>query len=83
VVKPAQRRELVPCVRVGFQVSERRACPVIPVHRASNCYRSIARDQTALRRRIRALAAVRVRDGARRRQVLRQRAGWQVHHQRV
>jgi putative transposase len=83
VVKPAQRRALAQFVRVGFQVSERRAGRGMPVHRSPYRYCSVARDQTALRRRIRALAAVRVRDGARRRRVLRQRAGWQVHHQRV
>jgi hypothetical protein len=34
-VKPAQRRELVQFLRVGLRVSERRACRVIPIARAS------------------------------------------------
>jgi putative transposase len=70
-------------VRVGFQVSERRACQVIPVHRSSDRYRSTAREQTALRMRRRDLAAARVRDGDRRLQVWRQRAGGEVNHKRV
>jgi putative transposase len=70
-------------VRVGFRVSERRACHVIPGQRSSDRYRSIARDQTALRKRIRDLAAVRVRYGYRRLHVWLQREGWQVHHKRV
>jgi putative transposase len=70
-------------VRVGFQVSERRACQVIPVHRSTQRYRSIARDQTALRMRLRDLAGARVRDGYRRLQVLLQREGWQVNHKRI
>jgi putative transposase len=43
----------------------------------------IAQDQTALRMRLRDLAAARVRDGDRRLHVLLQREGWQVNHQRV
>jgi putative transposase len=82
-VKPAQRRDLVQFVRVGFQVRERRACHIIPVHRSTQPYRSIAQDQTALRMRIRDLAAVRVRYGYRRLHILLQRAGWRVNHKRV
>jgi putative transposase len=70
-------------VRVGFQVGERRACHVIPVHRSTQRYRRIARDQTALRMRLRDLAGARVRYGYRRLQVLLQREGWQVNHKRI
>jgi putative transposase len=70
-------------MRVGFQVSERRACHVIPVHRSTQRYRSIAREQTALRIRLRDLAAVRVRYGYRRRHILLQREGWRVNYKRV
>jgi len=70
-------------VRVGFQVSERRACRVVPVHRSTYRYRSIAQDQTALRMRLRDLAAARVRYGYRRLHILLQREGWQVNHKRV
>jgi putative transposase len=70
-------------VPVGFQVSERRACHIVPRHRSTYRYRSIARDQTALRMRRRDLAAARVRYGYRRLHVLLQREGWLVNHKRV
>jgi transposase InsO family protein len=73
----------VPFVQVGFQVSERRACHIVPMQRSTYRYRSIARDQTALRMRLRDLAAARVRYGYRRLHVLLQREGWQVNHTRV
>jgi putative transposase len=68
---------------VGFQVSERRACQAIGIQRSSYRYRSTARDQTALKMRIRDLAATRVRYGYRRLHVLLQREGWFVNHKRV
>ena len=50
----------------------------------SSCrYRSQARDQAPLRQRLRELAAVRVRDGYRRLQVLLRREGWRVKHKRL
>jgi putative transposase len=70
-------------LRVGFQVSERRACQAIGIHRSSYRYTSTAEDQTALQMRIRDLAAVRVRYGYRRLHVLRQREGWSINHKRV
>ena len=82
-MKPARRRELVAFLRVGFRVSERRACRVIPLARSSHRYRSQAKDQSALRIRLRDLALSRVRYGYRRLQVLLQREGWRVNHKRV
>ena len=69
--------------RVGFGVSERRACRVAKVPRSTCRYRSVTRDQSALRRRLRDLAAVRVRYGYRRLHVLLRREGWPVNHKRV
>ena len=46
-------------------------------------YQSQAKDQTALRLRIRDLAAARVRYGYRRVHIMLQREGWQVNHKRV
>lgn len=60
-MKPAQRRECVAFLQVGFRVSERRACRVIGYRRSSYRYRSRAQDQSLLRRRIREIAAVRIR----------------------
>lgn len=72
-------------MRVGFGVSERRACRVIGCHRRTYRYRSRAKDQTALRLRLRLreLASVRVRYGYRRLHVLLQREGWRVNHKRI
>jgi putative transposase len=74
---------LVDFVRVGFAVSERRACRVIGCHRKTYRYRSRAKDQTALRIRLRELATVRVRYGYRRLHTLLRREGWRVNHKRV
>lgn len=70
-------------LRVGFETSERRACRCLGVQRSSHRYRSVAQDQTALRVRLRDLAAARVRYGYRRLHVLLQREGWEVNHKRV
>ncbi len=82
-MKPAQKRAVVRYFRVGFRVSERRACRVAGVPRSSHRYRSVARDQDALRLRLRDLAAARVRYGYRRLHVLLRREGWPVNHKRV
>jgi putative transposase len=82
-VKPAQKRALVRYFRTGFRVSERRACRVATVPRSSCRYRSVAADQTALRLRLRDLAATRVRYGYRRLHILLRREGWRVNHKRV
>jgi putative transposase len=82
-VKPAQKRAVVRYFRAGFQVSERRACRVVGIPRSSYRYRSAARDKTALRLRLRDLAAARVRYGYRHLHVLLRREGWRVNHKRV
>jgi putative transposase len=70
-------------VRVGLQVSARRACHVIPVPRSTDRYRRVAHEHTPLRMRRRDVAAARVRYGYRRWHVLRRREGWQVNHKRL
>jgi putative transposase len=70
-------------LRVGFQISERRACDALGMARSSCRYRSVAQDQTALRMRLRELAAARVRYGYRRLHVLLRREGWPVNAKRV
>jgi putative transposase len=82
-VKPAQKRAVVHYFRVGFRVSERRACRLTGVARSSYRYRSVAADQTPLRLRLRDLAATRVRYGYRRLHILLRREGWRVNHKRV
>lgn len=68
---------------VGFTVSERHACQTVGIGRSSYRYRSTAKDQTALKMRIRDLAAARVRYGYRRVHMLLTREGWHVNHKRV
>ena len=82
-MKPAQKRDLIQFLRVGFRVSERRACRVFGWHRTTCRYRSRAQDQTPLRMRLRELAAVRVRYGYRRLHVLLRREGWPINAKRV
>ena len=59
VVPPAQKRDAVQVLQVGFTIRERRACAVIGVSRSSQRYRNHARDQTAVQMRLRDLAAAR------------------------
>ena len=82
-MKPAQKRELVQFLCVGFRVSQRKACRAIGIWSSTCRYRSQAKDQTPLRMRIRDLAASRVRYGYRRLHVLLQREGWTVNAKRV
>src|SRR6266516_308545 len=58
MVTPAVRREAVTQLRVGFEVSERRACGALGVDRSSVCYRSSRPDDAVARARLRELAAV-------------------------
>lgn len=67
----------------GFQIHRRRACRLAGLNRATFYYRSCAKDQSALRMRIRDIAAARVRYGYRRIHILLQREGWKVNHKRV
>ena len=77
------------CRKIGiseqtfYRVSERRACEVLTLPRASYRYQSGADEQAALRIRLRDLAQARVSYGYRRLHVLLQREGWTVNHQRV
>jgi putative transposase len=84
-LKPAQKRELVAFLRVGFALSERRACRVLGLSRSVQRYRSVKDEQAGLRLRLRLrdLAATRVRYGYRRLHVLLRREGWPVNHKRV
>jgi len=66
-----------------YEVSERRACEVLGLSRASCRYRSKADEQAALRIRLRDLAYSRASYGYRRLHVLLQREGWRVNHKLV
>ena len=70
-------------MRVTFEVSERRVCRVLGFPRATHRYQSVRDYRAELRIRRRDLAAVRVRFGYRRLQILLEREGWQVNHKLI
>lgn len=82
-MKPAQKKTLVDFLRVGYKIGKRKACQLIGLNRATYYYESQTKDQTALKIRLRDLAASRVRYGYRRLHVLLQREGWKINHKRV
>src|SRR5262249_41906589 len=65
-MKPVRKRQLVDHARATWQVSIRRACRALPVHRSTYHYRSRRAGQAHLSKRIREIAATRVRYGYRR-----------------
>jgi putative transposase len=80
---PARRRELASWFQTTFQVSCLRACRLAQFSRAAWYRRSHAKDQSALRLRIRDLAHARPRFGSLRIWVLLRREGWPVNRKRV
>ena len=82
-MRPAAQRAAVQYLCQQFVVSERRACRVVGAGRSSVRYRSQGRDDTALRVRLRELAAERRRFGYRRLHALPRREGIMVNHKRV
>jgi len=78
-----RRRELAGWFHVTFQVSGARACRRAQFSRAAWYRRSRARDQSALRLRIREPAQARPRFGYLRIWVMRRREGWGVSRKRV
>src|SRR5215470_5182475 len=83
MVTPAVRREAVTQLRVGFEVSERRACTALGVDRSSVRYRSCRPDDGIARVRLRELAAVRRRFGYRRLHILMTREGLVMNHKKL
>ena len=67
----------------AYGVSQRQACAVLMISRASYHYKSVARDASALSLRIKEITQVRVHYGYRRVHVLLRREGWQDNHKRV
>ena len=64
-------------------MSERRGCQALRFGRSSHRYRPIRDDQAPLRKRIRDLAAARVRYGYYRLYILLRREDWRINHKRV
>jgi putative transposase len=83
-VTPAQRRAAVTWLRERYAFSERRACRLVGIGRASARYRGRPpTDEAGLRGRLRELAAQRPRFGYRRLHALLRREGIVVNHKRV
>ena len=82
-LRPVRRRELAGWIHVTFQGSCARACRLAQFSRAAWYRRSRARDQSALRLRIRELAHARPRFGYLRIWVMLRREGWGVNRKRV
>jgi putative transposase len=82
-LRPARRRELAAWFYRTFQVSGLRACRLAQFSRAAWYRRSRAKDQSALRMRIRDLAHARPRFGSLRIWVLLRREGRLVNRKRV
>lgn len=78
-----RRRELARWMRERFAVSVSQACRLALLRRSTWYRRSQARDQTALRMRIRELALNRPRFGYLRIHVLLRREGWLINRKRV
>jgi putative transposase len=83
VVKPAAKREVVGFWKECFALSERRACRLIGLARASHRYRARPDANTGLRKRLRELAEERRRFGYRRLDVMIRREGIEVNRKRV
>src|SRR5271167_3300256 len=83
VVSPQTRREAVLVMQVEVELSQRRACGLMDLYRATCRYHKHRSEDQSLRVRLRELAEARRRFGCRRLQILLEREGWQVNHKRV
>lgn len=82
-LKAAARRKLYHWIRDQYPLSERRACGLTGLSCCSARYQSRKDPQTALRMRLRELAAIRVSFGFERLTILLRREGWPVNRKRV
>ena len=82
-MKPAQLIKLAEYLEQAYRVSIRRRCSVLCLGRSSYYYKSVRKDDTPLRLRIRDIAESRVRYGCHRIYILLRREGWYVNHKKV
>jgi putative transposase len=83
MVTPVARREAVAHLQQDYSVSQRRACRTLGADRSSVRFRSRRADDSALRSRLRELAAARRRFGYRRLHLLLDREGPHINHKRL
>jgi len=82
-VTPARRRAAVIWLRQRYAFSERRACRLVGIGRASARYRTMRDGDAEVRARLRTLGAERPRFGYRRLHALLRREGIVVNHKRI
>lgn len=82
-MRPAERRQVVAYLVTHHRFSERRACQLAHLPRATMRYQARPRDDTTLRARLRSLAHERPRFGYRRLTVLLRREFGTINHKRV
>jgi putative transposase len=83
MVTPTARREVVSHMQAAHEMSRRRACGLIGLHRSTCEYRTRPRQDDRLRLRLRELAAEKPRYGYRRLHLRLAREGVVVNHKRV
>lgn len=83
MVTAAQRRAVVADQCAVRGLSERRVCRYLGIHRSPVRYQRRRAPETALRARLRELAATKVRWGSPRLTWRLQREGWPVNHKRI
>ena len=82
-MRPAVRRSAVRYLEEQWRLSERRACGLADVCRATVRYQAHGQEDESVRQRLRELAALRKRFGYRRLGLLLRREGVLVNHKRV
>ena len=82
MVSPASRREVMLQIQQTRELPERRLCRALGFSRSSQRYQS-AKEDKALRTRLRELAVQRHRFGYRRLHILLKREGWALNHKKL
>ncbi|GAC1430248.1 MAG: hypothetical protein NVSMB62_27670 [Acidobacteriaceae bacterium] len=77
------RRQAAGFLQAEFEVSERRACSVVELPRATCRYESLKVEDPKLREDLRQLAAERPRFGYRRLHLMMKRKGWTINHKLI
>src|SRR3954462_14224594 len=84
MVSPTRKRDAVAALQSSYRLTTRRACHLVGHHRSTQYYQSNGRrDATALRARMKEIAAARPRYGYRRIHTLLRREGWKDGIERV
>ncbi len=83
MVRPAARREAAGHLEHEHQVSERRACRLLELHRSTCRYMARPRDDGELRTRLKRLAAANPRYGCPRLHAIVRREGFAVNHKKT